>query len=35
MHDDPIVYAFRDRVSWIIGITTVVIILLASLLGRT
>jgi hypothetical protein len=32
MHDDPIVYAFRDWVSWIVGIAAVVIILLASLL---
>ena len=34
MHDDPIVYASKDWVSWIVGASTVAIVLLASWGGR-
>ena len=34
MHDDPIVYALRDWVSWIVAVSAAIIILLASLGAR-
>jgi hypothetical protein len=30
MHDDPIVYTFRDWVSWVVGATILLIMLAAS-----
>jgi hypothetical protein len=30
MHDDPIVYTFRDRVSWMVGATILLIMFAAS-----
>jgi len=34
MHDDPIVYTFRDWVSWVVG-ATILLIMLAASIGIT